>query len=228
MRTRTGNKLAEPIYTISEVGLQFANRMLTTPDADTTQQAADKILGIIIDSWYENVASFYITSEQVANLPDQQGTEELKRFHDEKGHRIKFNKGDLDFTYGLRSSWLDDVFILEVSVNNKVESFDYDDFLHRLAAHYRHLGAETVPAPFELKEKNLRYNQIFLLKPSVQDAFAVERRGEGADIMRLSFRVGTPYLEHCFRPKVGKQLIENYCVSPLRSVFAAVYRRRSN
>lgn len=202
--------------------------MLTTSDAETIQQAADKILGNIIDSWYDNVASFYITSEQVANLPGQQGTEELKRFHDDKGHRIKFNKGDLDFTYGLRSAWLDDAFILEVSVNNKVESFDYDDFLRRLATHYRHLGDEIVPAPFELKEKKLRYNQIFLLEPSVQAAFAVEKRGEGADIMRLSFRVGTPYLEHCFRPQVGKQIIENYCVSPLRTVFAAVYRRRSN
>ena len=70
--------------------------MLTTANAETIWQAADKILGNIIDSWYENVSSFYITSEQVANLPGQQGTEELKRFHDDKGHRIKFNKGDLD------------------------------------------------------------------------------------------------------------------------------------
>ena len=200
--------------------------MLTTADAETIWQAADRILGNIIDSWYENVASFYITSEQVANLPGQQGTEELKRFHDEKGHRIKFNKGDLDFTYGLRSSWIDDAFIVEVSVNNKVESFDYDDFLRRLMAHYRHLGNEKVPTPYELK--HLRYNQIFLLEPSLQDAFAVERRGEGADIMRLSFRVNTRYIEKCFRPQAGTQIIETYCGSPLRTVFAAVYRRRSN
>jgi hypothetical protein len=76
--------------------------------------------------------------------------------------------------------------------------------------------------------KRLRYNQIFLLEPSLQDAFAVERRGEGADIMRLSFRVDNRYLEKCFRPQAGKQIIETYCVSPLRTVFAAVYRRRSN
>lgn len=200
--------------------------MLVASDTTVIQKAADKILREIIDSWYENIAQFYITSENLAEQPVQGGTEELKRFHDENGHRLKFDKGDLDFTYGLRSCCKDGDFILEISVNNKVAAFDYANFQQRLMSHYATLGDQTVPTPSDLK--HLRYNQIFFLNPSPQKAFTVEERGENADIMRLSFKVDSRYLEKCFfRPQSGKQIIEKYCVSPFRTVYAAVYRQRS-
>ena len=58
-------------------------------------------LEAIIDQWYLSVSDYYVTVERKAENPDIQFPEELKRFHDDSGHRIKFNKGDLDFTYGL-------------------------------------------------------------------------------------------------------------------------------
>ena len=77
--------------------------MTLTNQAISLQQATDKILGSIIDDWYGNVSGFYLNREQIETEPGL-GTreEELKRFHDDKGHRIKFNKDELDFTYGLR------------------------------------------------------------------------------------------------------------------------------
>ena len=201
--------------------------MTLTNQESNLQQATDKILGSIIDDWYENISGFYSTREQLeteSELGKRQ--EELKRFHDERGHRIKFNKDDLDFTYGLLSRWQENSLLIEVSVNNKVERFDYQDFQRRLLAHYENLGEKLVPTPYELK--NYRYCDIFLLKPNPTDAFQVETRAEGADIMRLSFNVNNQHLERCLNhPVSAKNLIENYCVSPFRTVYAAVYRKIS-
>ena len=83
----------------------------------------DKALETIIDQWYLSVSDYYITVEKKAESSEIQIPEELKRFHDENGHRIKFNKGDLDFTYGLSLMSESDDCALEVSVNNKVPNF---------------------------------------------------------------------------------------------------------
>jgi hypothetical protein len=46
--------------------------------------------------------------------------------------------------------------------------------------------------------------------------------------MGLSFRLRERFSEElASRPVSGKQLIEDYCVSPFRSAYAAVYRRKS-
>ena len=199
--------------------------MTLIDQAASLQQATDKFLGAIIDDWYENVSGFYLTKERLEAEPELESREEeLKRFHDDKGHRIKFNKDNLDFTYGLASGWEDGDLLIEVSVNNKVERFDYEDFRQGLLSHYEHLGEKPVPTPYELR--NYRYCDIFLLKPNPTEAFRVERRTEGADIMRLSFSVSNQHLAKCLgHPVSGKNLVENYCVSPFRTVYAAVYRR---
>jgi hypothetical protein len=45
--------------------------------------------------------------------------------------------------------------------------------------------------------------------------------------MSLSFRLRERFSEElAARPVSGKQLIEDYCVSPFRSAYAAVYRRK--
>lgn len=199
---------------------------VTKKDKETIQQTIDGTLRGIIDDWYENVSGFYVTPERLAADPRLGREEELKRFHDEHGHRIKFRKDDLDFTYGLRSHWQDEDFVIEVSVNNKVENFSYTEFRNRLLALYEKRGGEKVSTPYDLRDRT--YREIFQFKPNLREAFVVEKREDKADIMRLSFLVLNESLEKlAAHPVAGKELIENYCVSPFRSVYAAVYRRSS-
>ena len=200
--------------------------MPTKKEGASVQKIINETLKAIIDDWYANVAHFYVTQERLAAEPHLSQEEELKRFHDKDGYRIKFQKDDLDFTYGLRSYWQDTDFIIEVSVNNKVENFNYQDFRDRLFAHYARKRNDKVSTPYELK--NHSYYQIFQLEPNWEEAFTVEKRAEKADIMRLSFRVKTDFLDTLVaHPLANKQLLEDYCVSPFRSVYATVYRRGS-
>ena len=102
-----------------------------------TATLIDKALEAIIDQWYLSVSDYYVTCEKKAENPAIQIPEELKRFHDDNGHRIKFNKGDLDFTYGLCFLSEDECCILEASVNNKVPNFNYGELVRRLATYYQ-------------------------------------------------------------------------------------------
>ena len=185
-------------------------------------KAIDELLSQIIDEWYERVSPHYITHS--ADSGGQKREEELKFFHDENGHRIKFNKDALDFTYGLKSQWEEEHCVIEISVNNKVEHFDYLDFQRRLLFHYKETGNRKVPTPYQLRTRS--YQEIFELEPNLEEAFSVEKRKEKADIMRLAFRLKERFTEElAAHPVSGKQLIEDYCVSPFRIVYAAVYRK---
>jgi hypothetical protein len=180
----------------------------------------DQVLGKIIDDWYQRVSRYYLTRDDQEDLAES--AIELKRFHDAKGHRIKFDKGDLDFTYGLRASWEQQTLCLEVSVNNKVENFSYEDFRELLFVHYREAGSRPVTKPADLKRP--LYHQLFRL-PDGLEAFQVERREGKADIMRLSFEIGEEYVARLARrPAASGELIERYCVAPFRSAYAQVYR----
>jgi hypothetical protein len=190
------------------------------------QKAVENILNAIINEWYERVSGYYVTHEYLLENPESGREEELKRFHDERGHRIKFNKDDLDFTYGLRSNWQGEHIVIEVSVNNKVKNFDYNGFRDRLLSHYMKTGSEKVPTPWDLR--SFAYGEVFKFEPNLQEAFSVERRDDKADIMRLAFHVYDHLLDRLVaHPLAGKQLVESYCVSPFRTVYAAVYRRSS-
>lgn len=196
----------------------------TKSKATQIQQAIDELLSQIIDEWYERVSPHYVTHSVDSGGQEQE--EELKCFHDKNGHRIKFNKDDLDFTYGLKSQWAEEHCVIEISVNNKVENFDYLDFQRRLVSHYQTTSGRKVPTPYQLRTHS--YQEIFQLEPNLEDAFSVENRTEKADIMSLSFRLKERFSEElAARPVSGKQLIEDYCVSPFRSAYAAVYRRQS-
>ncbi len=199
--------------------------MTTTKSRATQiQKAIDELLSQIIDEWYERVCPHYVTHP--VTFGGQEREEELKCFHDKNGHRIKFNKDALDFTYGLKSQWVEEHCVIEISVTNKVEKFDYLDFQQRLVSHYQALGNRKVPTPYQLRTHS--YQDIFQLEPNLEDAFSVENREQKADIMSLSFRLKERFSEElAARPVSGKQLIEDYCVSPFRSVYAAVYRRQS-
>jgi hypothetical protein len=192
-------------------------------DRKEAQEAIETVLGLIIDEWYGRVSSYYVTAERLAEegSPDQE--EELKKFHDENGHRIKFSKDELDFTYGLRSFWLDDDLLIEISANNKVENFDIDEFQVRLKDHYVQAGKHLLPTPYELKSRS--YDQVFELDSNFEEAFSVEVREGKADIMRLSFRLNPQLLPKlASKPVASKTLVENFCVTPFRNVYASVYR----
>ena len=127
-----------------------------------TAELIDGSLEAIIDQWYLSVSDYYITSEKKMENPDIQAPEELKRFHDETGHRIKFNKGDLDFTYGLNLTTENETCVLEVSVNNKVPNFNYRDLTIKLAAYYQ--SAREKPIDGFNRLKMVRNCDVFNLQ----------------------------------------------------------------
>jgi hypothetical protein len=188
-----------------------------------TAALIDKALEAIIDQWYLSVSDYYITFEKKSENPEIQAPEELKRFHDETGHRIKFNKGDLDFTYGLSFMTDSDTGILEVSVNNKVPNFNYSELVRRLAAYYE-LNRDKPVEGFK-KLKKAKNSDVFDLPADLQKSIKVETREGKADIVRLAFGVQDEYLDELISdPPNFMELIHHYCVAPLRRIYAEVYR----
>ena len=189
---------------------------LTKAERESFEQA----LKCIIDDWFERVSGYYLTEED--ENPD--GREiELKRFHDKNGHRIKFNKGELDFTYGLRAGWKSSACELEISVNNKVEDFDYADFRNRLVEHYRIAGAKRITSPRTLGRA--LHHDVFQLESNLDKAFSVEKRSKQTEIMKLSFTLPGDAIAHLAKaPKRTRKLVEAYCVAPFRTIYAGVYR----
>ncbi len=186
-----------------------------------TAALIDKALEAIIDQWYLSVSDYYVTSEKKKENPDLQVPEELKRFHDDTGHRIKFNKGDLDFTYGL--SLIAEDCILEASVNNKVPNFNYGELVRRLATYYQ--SNKEKPIEGFKKLKKIRNCDVFLLNEDLQESITVEAREGKADIVRLSFGIEDQYLDELIAdPPNFMEFIHKYCVAPLRRIYADVYR----
>jgi hypothetical protein len=185
----------------------------------------DNALAAIIDQWYLSVSDYYITQEKKSENPDIQIPEELKRFHDDTGHRIKFNKGDLDFTYGLSISSEDAVGELEVSVNNKVPDFNYGELVRRLTSYYD--SARNKPVEGYKKLKKVRNCDAFALPEDLKQCVTVEQRDGKADIIRLAFDVQDQYLEELVsEPPAFMEVIHQYCVAPLRRIYAEVYRTK--
>jgi hypothetical protein len=188
-----------------------------------TAELIDKSLEAIIDQWYLSVSDYYVTSEKKKENPELQIPEELKRFHDETGHRIKFYKGDLDFTYGLCLMNPNEDCILEVSVNNKVPNFNYGELVRRLAVYYQ--SNQEKPIEGFKKVKKINNGDVFRLKDDLQESIKLETREGKADIVRLSFRVEGEYLDELISdPPNFMELIHKYCVAPLRRTYADVYR----
>jgi len=188
-----------------------------------TATLIDKALEAIIDQWYLSVSDYYVTCEKKAENPAIQVPEELKRFHDENGHRIKFNKGDLDFTYGLCFLSEDECCILEASVNNKVPNFNYGELVRRLATYYQANKDKQVEGFKKLR--NVRNCDVFHLPEDLNGSITLETREGKADIVRLSFGIEEEYLEDLLgEPPNFMELIHQYCVAPLRRIYAEVYR----
>lgn len=188
-----------------------------------TLKLIDEALATIVDQWYLSVSDYYVTAEKKAENPDIQVPEELKRFHDALGHRIKFYKGDLDFTYGLALDSTDVQSLLEASVNNKVPNFNYPELVRRLSLHYE----TTKQKPIEgfKKLKKVANCQVFSLPDDLQNSLVVEQREGKADIVRLSFEIEEQYLDELISdPPAFMEIIHQYCVAPLRRLYAEVFR----
>ncbi|NWG11996.1 MAG: hypothetical protein HXY20_00500 [Acidobacteria bacterium] len=190
-----------------------------------TIKLIDKTLEAIVDQWYLSVSDYYITAEKKAENPGLEGPEELKRFHDEAGHRIKFNKGELDFTYGLAVEADADGCRLEASINNKVPNFNYNELVRRLSAYYE--SARTQPLEAFKKLKKVRHCDVFSLPDDLRNSISLEVREGKADILRLSFGILDEHLDEIIAdPPNLMDLIHRYCVAPLRRIYAEVYRTR--
>lgn len=183
----------------------------------------DDALAAIIDQWYLSVSDYYVTVEKKTENPTVESPEELKRFHDELGHRIKFDKGDLDFTYGLSVEAGSDGCRLEASVNTKVPNFDYGELVRRLSVYYE--GARLKPIEGFKKSGKMRNCDLFVLPEDLQRSVALEQRAGKADIIRLSFGINDSSLEELIaEPANFMEAIHRYCVAPLRRIYAEVYR----
>ncbi len=188
-----------------------------------TVKLIDEALAAIVDQWYLSVSDYYVTTEKKAENPDIQAPEELKRFHDSLAHRIKFFKGDLDFTYGLALELDGDRCLLEASINNQVPRFNYSELLRRLTAHYE--AAKHKPIEGFKKLKKVANSEVFSLPDDLQNSLVVEQREGKADIVRLSFGVQDEFLEELIAdPPAFMEVIHQYCVAPLRRLYAEVYR----
>jgi len=185
----------------------------------------DETLEAIIDQWYLSVSDYYITSEKKVENPSLSGEEELKRFHDELGHRIKFNKAELDFTYGLALQPSPEGCVLEASVNNKVPNFNYGELVRRLEGFYQR--ERTRPLDRYKKLKKAAYGDVFVLPADLQSSLSVEQREGKADIVRLAFGLQEAFLEELVAdPPVFMDVIHQYCVAPLRRIYAEVFRAK--
>jgi hypothetical protein len=188
-----------------------------------TKELIDNALESIINQWYSDVSDYYITAEKKAENPEITCPEELKLFHDETGHRIKFNKGDLDFTYGLSLMPGIEDCTLEASVNNKVPDFNYSELICRLAAYYQSNNEKPIEGFKKLKK--VRNCDVFHLPDDLHHSIKVETREGKADIVRLSFGVQDEYLDDLISdPANFIEMIRQYCVAPLRRIYAEVYR----
>lgn len=188
-----------------------------------TVKLIDETMAAIVDQWYLSVSDYYVTAEKKAENPEIFVPEELKRFHDTLSHRIKFYKGDLDFTYGLALEVDGDQCLLEASINNKVPKFNYPELVRRLTVHYETLKLKPIEGFKKLKK--VANSEVFSLADELQNSLVVEQREGKADIVRLSFGIEDQYLDELTSdPPAFMEIIHQYCVAPLRRLYAEVYR----
>ena len=183
----------------------------------------EQITHQIIDDWYGRVKQNYVTEEDSRDLGIGP---ELKYFHESGNHRIKFfREKELDVTYGLGVRQTDGQFIVESSVNNKSEGFDYEAFVNRLKNHYWRSRNEKpwTEADFD----HFTYQDLLSFKPLMGQSVTLDMRKDKADIIRLSFGVNPHHEELLLgRKDVLRDLIEEYCLAPLRRIYAESYRER--
>jgi hypothetical protein len=95
--------------------------------------------------------------------------------------------------------------------------------VRRLAAYYQ--ANKDKPIEEFKKLRKVRNCDIFRLHSDLNGSITLETREGKADIVRLSFGIEEEYLEELIaEPPNFMELIHQYCVAPLRRVYADVYR----
>lgn len=175
----------------------------------------------IIESWYQRVKANYVTVTETQEL----GVEpEIKRFHEGGKHRIKFaREQELDVTYGLEAVVRNDGVYVDASVNNKSSGFDYDSFVRRLQDRYWGIRHEK---PFlQPGLDHYAYQDLLPFDPIMGHSVQLDLYEDKADVIRLLFKIGRHAAallpEH---QQLFHELIENYCLSPMKMAFAESYR----
>ena len=179
----------------------------------------DRILNQIIQSWFDRVKPNYVTEEESRQL----GVEpEIKLFHG-SAHRLKFARSDeLDVTYALATVEQDGRIEVESSVNNKSDGFDYDAFMRRLRDYY---WRSRIEKPWTRPNfDRFTYNDLMPFEPHMGDSVTLEARKDKADIIRLRFPLRARHLGLLMdHEDLLADLIENYCLNPLKRIFAESY-----
>ncbi len=183
----------------------------------------DEIAKETIQAWFERVKSNYVTVEESRQL----GVEpEIKYFEEPGVYRIKFARaGELDVTYALGARLDRDQLFVESSVNNKSNGFDYDAFVDKLRAYYWR-GRNDKPwtaAPFD----RFTHGDLMPFEPLLGETVLLDSRKEKADVIRLLFPVNPRYEQLLVENRsVFRDLVENYCLHPLKRLYAESYRER--
>jgi hypothetical protein len=180
----------------------------------------DKILDQIVRSWFERVKSNFVTEEESQQL----GVEpEVKFFANPKDYRVKFSRTrELDVTYGLGAFEEDGTLYVESSVNNKSNRFDFDTFVEKLKAYYWRARNEK---PWTHQDfDRFTNNDLMPFAPRLGETVTLDARKDKADIIRLHFPVNQRHQALLMaNPEVLRDIIENYCLHPLKRIYAESY-----
>jgi hypothetical protein len=189
-----------------------------------SQGPLEKLNGVIeriVVDWYERLKEHYVTDEDSREL----GVEpEVKYFGEFGSHRIKFSrKNELDVTYGLAAEGRNGSLVIVTSVNNKSKGFDYEAFVERLKSHYWRSRFEKPWTKPEID--HFAYGDLLHFEPRMGHSVSLDIRKDKADIVRLAFRVEPAHEELLLENSdLLRDLIENYCFSPLKRIYAETYR----
>ncbi|GAB4122068.1 MAG: hypothetical protein Kow001_20230 [Acidobacteriota bacterium] len=185
-------------------------------------EQVNAVIERIMSDWYERLRQHYVTDEDSREL----GLEpEVKYFREFGSHRIKFSrKGELDVTYGLAAEQKNGSLVVVSSVNNKSQGFDYDRFVEKLKLFY---WASRNEKPWTHPDiDHFAYGDLVKFEPRMGQSVSLDIRKDKADILRLAFQI-VPEHEALLlsNQELFRDLVENYCLNPLKRIYAESYRQ---
>jgi hypothetical protein len=177
----------------------------------------------VMSAWYERVKEHYVTDDDSKDL----GVEpEIKFFQGKRNYRIKFSRqNELDVTYGLAVEQQEGQVIIVASVNNKSAGFDFDSFVEGLKTHYWKSRNEK---PWtDRKIDHFAYGDLLDFEPRMGKSVTLDIRKDKADIIRLYFGVGPQHEKLVLGSEaLLRDLIEDFCLNPLKRIYAESYREQ--
>ena len=178
---------------------------------------------VIFSQWYERIKEHYVTEEESKEL----GVEpEIKCFLKPGNNRLKLSRqNELEVTYGLAAQVKESQLFVVSSVNNKSQGFDYDRFVERLKSHYWRSRNEKPWTDPDFD--HFAYGDLLLFEPRMGKSVSLEYRKDKADIVRLYFAVDPQYEKLLLQnDELLRDLLENYCLNPLKRIYAESYREQ--